>query len=319
MSRQGLAMASSHNEYHQSIAAFPGREAVAKGLDSTVYKKAASAQKVFRWASEYCAKDLASICYGAEKNEGPWMTVGLVTHCYGIYRTLEEWRGRPKAFAGYSQGEFTACAAAGVFEFPEILGLILGLEQILEEESPADEAMIRVMDLDQKVLQECCQQYQESGKQVYISAYLSDTQNIISGKQPDLQELVQELKKRGARWTLPLPVKRGYHSPLCQASAEKARKFFLRMQMYSPSNPVYSCYDGQRSADPYTIRDKLSRQVQHPIHWKTLADNCVSDGIRSLIEIGPGCTVSGNTRIANPNIACQWVQTMNEVRCCDAV
>lgn len=115
MSRQGLAMASSHNEYHQSIAAFPGREAVAKGLDSTVYKKAASAQKVFRWASEYCAKDLASICYGAEKNEGPWMTVGLVTHCYGIYRTLEEWRGRPKAFAGYSQGEFTACAAAGVF------------------------------------------------------------------------------------------------------------------------------------------------------------------------------------------------------------
>ena len=319
MSRQGLAMASSHNEYHQSIAAFPGREAVAKGLDSTVYKKAASAQKVFRWASEYCAKDLASICYGAEKNEGPWMTVGLVTHCYGIYRTLEEWRGRPKAFAGYSQGEFTACAAAGVFECPEILGLILGLEQILEEESPADEAMIRVMDLDQKVLQECCQQYQESGKQVYISAYLSDTQNIISGKQPDLQELVQELKKRGARWTLPLPVKRGYHSPLCQASAEKARKFFLRMQMYSPSNPVYSCYDGQRSADPYTIRDKLSRQVQHPIHWKTLADNCVSDGIRSLIEIGPGCTVSGNTRIANPNIACQWVQTMNEVRCCDAV
>ena len=319
MSRQGLAMASSHNEYHQSIAAFPGREAVAKGLDSTVYKKAASAQKVFRWASEYCAKDLASICYGAEKNEGPWMTVGLVTHCYGIYRTLEEWRGRPKAFAGYSQGEFTACAAAGVFEFPEILGLILGLEQILEEESPADEAMIRVMDLDQKVLQECCQQYQESGKQVYISAYLSDTQNIISGKQPDLQELVQELKKRGARWTLPLPVKRGYHSPLCQASAEKARKFFLRMQMYSPSNPVYSCYDGQRSADPYTIRDKLSRQVQHPIHWKTLADNCVSDGIRSLIEIGPGCTVSGNTRIANPNIACQWVKTMNEVRCCDAV
>ena len=113
--------------------------------------------------------------------------------------------------------------------------------------------------------------------------------------------------------------KRQYHSPLCQASAEKARKYFLRMQMHSPSNPVYSCYDGHRSADPIIIRDKLSRQVQHPIHWKTLADNCGSDGIRSLIEIGPGCTVSGNTRIANPNIACQWVQTMNEVRCCDAV
>lgn len=319
MSRQGLAMAPNNIEYPQSIAAFPGREAVAKGLDSTVFKNAAAAQRVFRRASEYCAVDMVSLCYGEGKDEGPWTTVGLVTHCYGIYKTLEEWRGRPKAFAGYSQGEFTACAAAGVFVFPEVLGLILRLERILEEDSPADEAMIRVMDLDQKVLRECCQQYQESGKHVYISAYLSDTQNIISGKQPDLQELVQELKKRGARWALPLPVKRGYHSPLCQASAERARKYFQRMRLCSPSNPVYSCYDGHRSTDPIIIRDKLSRQVQHPIHWKALADNCVSDGIQSLIEIGPGCTVSGNTRIANPNIACRWVQTMNEVRCCDAV
>ncbi|MFQ9799328.1 MAG: hypothetical protein ACLR23_10775 [Clostridia bacterium] len=60
-------MAPNNIEYPQSIAAFPGREAVAKGLDSTVFKNAAAARRVFRRASEYCAVDMVSLCYGKEK------------------------------------------------------------------------------------------------------------------------------------------------------------------------------------------------------------------------------------------------------------
>lgn len=44
MSRQELAMASNNIEYHQSIAAFPGRKAVTKCLDSTVFKNGCSTE-----------------------------------------------------------------------------------------------------------------------------------------------------------------------------------------------------------------------------------------------------------------------------------
>ena len=61
------------------------------------------------------------------------------------------------------------------------------------------------------------------------------------------------------------------------------------------------------------IRHKLSMQLDHPLQWGALVRRLQQNGVRRLLEIGPGCTVSGNTRVAAPALECRWINTAKDV------
>ncbi|QUI21861.1 ACP S-malonyltransferase [Vallitalea pronyensis] len=298
---------------HRSVIAFPGREAISKGLDKSFYEEDVQVKDIFEQASDCMKYDLAKMCYGGTRIHVKWEMICLVTHCYAIYKVIERMYGKPRAFAGYSQGEFIACVAAGVFELSDTLRLIHQLESILMSESSHDECMYRIIGIHKETLEKCCQKVDENHEKVCVSSYISHTQNIISGKYNHVKKVIELAKKKGARWAINLYAEKAYHSPLRNRAAYRAKADFEHMKVFNHAGPVYSCYDGTKSYNGKLIRDKLSRQINHPIQWFTLVNNMKSEAIVDLIEIGPGCTVSANTRIADSTLNCKWIGNIGDL------
>lgn len=294
--------------------AFPGREALIKGMDQSFFNHYKIIKAVFEEASDYLRIKLHKICYEDINIKKQWKTICLVTHCYAIYKVIEKEYGIPSALLGYSQGEFTACTAAGVFHFPEVLRLIYKLEELLLSEYIQSECMYRFIDIDAKILEELCEKIDPSHNNVFISAYISKSQNIVSGKNKYVEKLVKLAKKSGARWAINLNSDRAYHSKLCERVAILSKNYFQSMELYHANIPVFSCLDGEISYNKTEICNKLSRQIDHPIQWNKMVNNLIGgQNIMNLYEIGPGCTVSANSRLINDNLTCRWIGSVNDI------
>ena len=46
----------------------------------------------------------------------------------------------------------------------------------------------------------------------------------------------------------------------------------------------------------------MARQAKSPVYWQETIENMHADGIETLIEIGPGNTLSGLARKINPEL-----------------
>lgn len=293
--------------------AFPGREAVLKGMNDSFYRSCNEIRLLYKEAGEYLKKDLSKLCYSNSVIPNEWENICLITHCYSIYKVIIQRYGLPGAVAGYSQGEFTAATAAGVFSFPEVLELIHKLESLLRSEKGESECMYRLIDIETSLLEDICNSVDRAGLNVCISSYISHNQNIISGKRKYVDKVIDLAKVHGARWAIDLKTDMAYHSPLCNHIRNKAEKLFLYQKLNQATFPVYSCLDGDKSPRETLISEKLSLQINHPIQWNRIVKDMINSGFATMIELGPGCTVCANTRIADNRLNCRWIGSMDDL------
>lgn len=292
---------------------FPGRDAVQKGFNPSFYNKDSCVKKIFEEASDFLHISLNQICYSGQPIDDKWQTLCLVVHCYSMYQVVKKYFETPKAVAGYSQGEFTACMCSGAFQFPEILGLIQYLEEVLLEERIYNTCMKRIVGIPVERLEQICHYVDASGDNVAISSYISEEQNIISGKESYVEQVVIQAKEEGARWAIPLS-NQTFHCKLYCDIAKKVRPSFQKMPLGEAVVPVYSCYDGESSMDSYAIRDKVSKQLDHAIQWRKIIANLTDNKIFTMLELGPGCTTSGNSRLADGRMHCSWVESVDDLQ-----
>lgn len=295
------------------IFAFPGREAFTKSLDDSFYREYPEARACFELVGDAFHQDFAAYCYREEPVPAVWKGIALAVHCYAVYQVIKRRFSAPVGFVGYSQGEFIACAGAEAAGFLPILNTMVHLEGILQEPTARKQDMFRIMELERSTLDRCCREASDGGY-VGISAYICGDQHVISGEQPALQRAVRLAKKKGARWALPLYTARAYHCPLCKGAQKAAQSHFAALMPRKPIYPVYSCLDGEKSVDGAELLRKLSCQINHPLRWDHLVENLNRDGVTHLWEIGPGCTVSANTRVAGGDFSYHWIHTTKDLR-----
>ncbi|MCC5466521.1 ACP S-malonyltransferase [Pelosinus baikalensis] len=292
---------------------FPARDAFYKGLSPTFYNNYDFFKDIMDTASDYIGYDLCEISYKNPVLNPELHTVCLVAHCYAVYKLVVRHVKGPIAAAGFSQGEFTAVASAGSMQFPQVLKLIYELEQlVITNDSIKDGMMARVMELDRNKLMECCRIVDPEETSVVLATYLSRDQNVISGSKVKVAEVARLAKKSGARWVIPLDTA-AFHSPLCLNMAAESTPIFGRYNFSDSEYPVYSCVDGEGAVKGNQIKEKLSKQLAAPILWDRIVGNFKSLGIDGILELGAGCTVSGNIRIIDESIKCQWINTAEDL------
>lgn len=300
-------------------AVFPGREAFYKEFDINFYKNFEVVRNIYNIVSEELKKDIYKITF-IEKDvisSSEWPTICLITYCYSIYSLLKVNGFAVSAFAGYSQGEFTAVAAADSIKLSDTLQLVRTLEQYIEEDKGVRTGkMARVVGISRHKLLNCCNKINceaEGIKEfVDVSIYLSDDQNIISGSCGAIERAKYLIKKAGARWVIHLETGGAYHCRLCLDLENKAKYTFDKTKFLDVDTPIYACSTGTMSYDGNEIKNKLSRQVSNALRWDLVIDGFYMHGIHTVIEIGPGCTVSGNSRIINNHMKYFWISTLDD-------
>lgn len=303
------------NIFDKYSIAFPARDAFNHGLSREFYDTFSAFQRVFDEASDFVHENLYEVAYANPKIKPELHTVCLVTHCIALYNLLLLYIKKPNAAIGFSQGEFAAVSAAGSLSYPEVLKLVYELELLLINDTEIKNgSMVRVMELDREILQECCDLVNPDGESIAISITYSQDQNVVSGKNDILKELSKLAKRKGARWVIPLDGGGAFHSPLCRDILKTSGQIFDKYQFQDAEYAVFSCVDGMMTKKGKNIKEKLSQQIAMPILWGTLIKNQKEYGNQCILELGPGCTISGNTRIIDDNITCRWINDMNDFK-----
>ncbi len=301
------------NIFNNYSIAFPARDAFYHGLCREFYDEFGEFRKVFDEASDFMNEDLYKVAYENTEEKPELHTVCLIAHCIALYKLLLLYIKKPTAAIGLSQGEFAAVSAAKSVAFPDVLKLVYELELLLINDGAIKNgSMVRVMELDRRSLRECCRHIDPDEKYISLSITYSQDQNVVSGRSDKIKELSKLAKEKGARWVIPLDGGGAFHSPLCRSILKASEKIFDKYKFEDAEFAVFSCVDGKMATDGKSIKKKLSQQIAMPIVWDTLIKNQNEYGNGCILELGPGCTVSGNTRIIDDSIICRWINDMND-------
>ena len=99
------------------FAFFPGQGAQAPGMGKDLYENSKAARLVFEEASDGAGIDVAKLCFESDKetlSRTENSQIAIFTHSMAALAALRENGAAFKAAAGFSLGEYTSLAAAGV-------------------------------------------------------------------------------------------------------------------------------------------------------------------------------------------------------------
>ena len=279
---------------------FPGQGSQFTGMGQELYVREPQARDLFDAADSILGFGLREIMFTgtaddlkATKVTQPAVFLHSVAAavCSGI---------RPDMVAGHSLGEFSALVAAGALPFEDGLRLVSVRAHAMQrccEAVPG--TMAAIIGGDAETIETVCR---ETPGIVIAANYNSDGQIVISGETEAVAAACTELKARGVKRALPLPVGGAFHSPLMEPARQELAEAIEQAAFCTPVCPVYQNVDALPHTDPAEIRRNLLMQLTSPVRWTQTVRNMAADGATSFTEVGPGSVLQGLVRKTFPDV-----------------
>lgn len=217
---------------------------------------------------------------------------------------LEEKGIVPQAAAGFSLGEVTAAAFAGIVDRETGFRLVCKRGALMQAAAEQfDTSMAAVVKLTPETVQELCSRY----SQVYPVNFNCPGQITVSGLAEQMTAFAADVKAAGGR-AIPLKVGGAFHSPFMAQAAQAFADELAKAAMSKGRMPLYS----NVTALPYddNPRDLLSRQIASPVLWERIICNMADAGMDTFIEIGPGKTLTNMVKKILPQAKTYCVAEM---------
>jgi [acyl-carrier-protein] S-malonyltransferase len=192
---------------------------------------------------------------------------------------------KPHAAAGFSLGEVTAAAFAGLFDCETGFHLVCKRGELMQQAAERyDTSMAAVVKLTPEIVKELCSKYSD----VYPVNFNCPGQITVSGLSSLMPDFFNSVKKAGGR-AIPLKVKGAFHSPFMNDASKAFAEELIKTDIKKSNITLYS----NVTAQPYTddVAGLLSRQICSPVQWERIIRNMIDSGIDTFIEIGPGKTL----------------------------
>jgi len=281
---------------------FPGQGSQAVGMGRDLYDTFAVAKAIIDQADEVLKFPLSKLYFeGPEEELRQTINAqpALVTIGFACLKAMQEAAGNnlpaPAFTAGHSLGEYTALAAAGVFDFATAVYLARERGRLMQEAgTKTTGGMVAVLGMEEAALNEVCR---ETGTN--IANFNSPGQLVISGATENVAKAAELAKVRGASRAVPLQVSGAFHSPLMKPAEEALTKIIAAMPFRDPIIPVI----GNTTAQPLTtaaeVKAELTRQLCHGVQWQRSVEYMIAQGVTTFVEIGPGKVLTGLVRRIN--------------------
>lgn len=281
---------------------FPGQGSQSVGMLQELAAAFPSVRQTFAEASEALGYDLWNLVQNGpaeELNRTDITQPAMLAAGVAVWRVWQEQGGPvPAVMAGHSLGEYTALVCAGALEFAPAVRLVAERGRFMQEAVPAGEgAMAAVLGLDDDTVRSACAR--AAGEEVVEAVNLNAPgQVVIAGHKAAVERALEELKAAGARRAVPLSVSVPSHCALMRPAADKLADYLQQVEIKPARIPVLHNVDVQMSSDPVAIRERLVQQLYSPVHWVGTVQTMVMQGIKRIVECGPGKVLTGlNKRI----------------------
>ena len=271
---------------------FPGQSSQipGMGLDLLAYP---FARARFKQAQQILGWSVPEVCQHQEQ-----LSCTLFTQpCLYVVQTLraELMRNqgyKPDLVAGYSLGEYAALYAAGAFDFATGLHLIKRRAELMNRAPKG--RMVALIGFDPEQLQ---QQILHTPNVWRVNDDL--TIAIISGTSLAVESLLATVK---ARRVIPLNVSTAFHTPLMVAAAEEFQQILEATSFDSLEVPVLSSTELIPTVDLARLKQSLIWQVSQPVRWRAISLSIATQGIKEVVEIGPGRDISKQMKRICPEL-----------------
>lgn len=274
---------------------FPGQGSQAVGMGADVF---AAMPELGSVALDVLGWDLAAMCLeGTDEDltRTEHAQPALYVTAYGLWLALRDELGiTPAGAAGHSLGEYTALAAAEVFDFATGLGLVARRGIAMADAAAAEPSgMAALIGADPAAAEEICAGRRADGGRLWVANLNAPGQVVVGGAQQDIDWIVANARDAGVRRAIPLKVAGAFHSPLMASAAEELAEALGAVEFADPGFPVWSNVDAAPMTD---IVDALRRQVTGTVRFSDSLLSMAADGIDTFIHVGPGDVTAGMAR-----------------------
>ena len=242
----------------------------------------------------------------------------MVAFACGMTAVLAECGIAPDYVAGLSLGEYSALAAAGVFEPVEAVKLAAFRGAAMASAAAGrDTAMISILGLDRETVESvvaAAAADAAEGTTVEVSNYNCPGQIVIAGDRAPVEAAAAAAKEAGARRCIPLKVSGPFHTSLLKPAGDALRDRLSGLELGEMRVPVLFNTLGREMGEGDDIVSLLERQVQSSVRMEDTICRLAELGVDRVIEIGPGKVLSGFVRKTAKEISCTPVETVEDLQ-----
>ena len=281
---------------------FPGQGAQFSGMGKDLFEKSKIAYELFNKANEILGFKISDIMFNgsAEDLKQTSVTQPAIFLYSVILAMSKESEIKPSMVAGHSLGEFSALVVNKCISFEDGLKLVSLRANAMQkacENNPG--TMAAVLGLEDILIENVCQEVQGT---VVAANYNCPGQLVISGEIHAIELACVNLKLKGARRALVLPVGGAFHSPLMNEAKIELEKAINDIVFSDPICPIYQNVSGLPYSSETDIKENLISQLTNPVKWTQSIKNMINNGAQEFIEVGPGKVLQGLMRKINSDI-----------------
>lgn len=272
---------------------FPGQGAQFVGMGKDLYDKFPKAKDMFKKANNILKFKITDVMFEGTDEDLRQTKVtqpAIFLHSVILASMLDDFD--PTMVAGHSLGEFSALVANKVLTFEDGLRLVSKRAQAMQKACEAQPGtMAAVVGAEDSLIEEVCASIQDA---VVVPAnYNCPGQLVISGSLEGVAAASEKLKEAGAKRVIPLSVGGAFHSPLMEPARLELAEAINDTTFSQGICPIYQNVTGQSVNDPEIIKKNLVSQLTSPVLWTQTMRNILANGVRSVVEVGPGTVLQG--------------------------
>ncbi len=291
---------------------FPGQGAQYVGMGKDFYDTIPLCREVFEKAGKASGLDVEKLCF--EENEQINITeytqIAMLAAEVAMLKALEEKGIKPDVTGGLSLGEYGALVASGVMSEEDVFKVVRKRGIYMQEAVPTGGAMVAVLGLDTKVIEETCDSIDGM---VTIANYNCPGQIVITGEEKAVKEAMEKLTEAGAKRCVPLKVSGPFHSPLLTGAGEKLAKELEEVTIQDIAIPYIANVTADYVTSKEEVKPLLQKQVSSSVKWQQTIELMIKDGVTTFIEIGPGKTLTGFMRKINRDVQVLNVEKVEDL------
>lgn len=289
---------------------FPGQGSQIVGMLKALAAKYALIQSTFEQASDvlnYDLWDLAQNGPGEKLNQTEFTQPSLLTAGVAVWRVWHEKNNTLPAFmAGHSLGEYTALVCAEALAFTDAIKLVQDRGRFMQNSYHGESAMVAIVGIDDDGIKKICSQAAQT--EVLVPAnYNSIGQTVLAGQLGAAKRAVDLAKSQGAKIAKIIPVSVPSHCIFMKTAAEQLSKRLESVAVNAPKIPVIHNVDVVCYQEPSKIREALVRQLYNPVRWVETIQFIVDNGIKTILECGPGKVLTGLNKRINSEISIDFI------------
>jgi [acyl-carrier-protein] S-malonyltransferase len=279
---------------------FPGQGSQSIGMLAEMGGAYPVVGETFDAASEVLGYDLWRLIQDgpeADLNRTDRTQPAMLVAGVAVWRVWRQCGGPLPAFmAGHSLGEYTALACVDAISFECAVELVAERGRYMQEAVPEGQgAMAAILGLEDEVVIALCKDVAQ-GEVVAAVNFNSPGQVVVAGQASAIERAIARAKENGAKRALLLPVSVPSHCALMQPAAERMRRLLDETAIVAPAVPVLHNADVAAFDDAGQIRDALVRQLYSPVRWVETIRHMKQQGVRRIVECGPGKVLTGLAR-----------------------